>query len=80
MQMSRRSQWATEGNRKTEVAVTDQRVRASIVTTMRRLGVQVNFKATHLGAPFRLGAKTRTPPGKLIKVGCGSQALRDVEP
>ena len=59
--LSRRGQWATEGKGKTEVAVADPCVDQRIRTSMRRMGVQIKPKATHLGIPFRPSAKTQTP-------------------
>ena len=34
----------------------------AVSTSMRRMGIQVKTKAVHLGAPFRLGGKSRPPP------------------
>ena len=71
MVLSRRNQWATEGNGKTEVAVTDPTIRVAIEPPMRRLGVQMKTKSTHIGVPFRPGAKTRTPSMSLSRWAAG---------
>ena len=59
MEVSRRNQWSTFGEGKAVVAATDKRVCKAIGTTMRRLGVQVQSKAKHLGVQFQLGGRRR---------------------
>ena len=73
MVVSRRSQWATEGKGKTEVAVTDPRVHSAIKTSMRRLGIKIKSKATHLGIAFRPGARTRTPALEASRWAAGAK-------
>ena len=61
MKVSRREQWASDGAGKTVLAVNDARVKSAVTTSMRRLGIKIQGKASHLGMQFQLGARTRAP-------------------
>ena len=54
MRASRRESWMSEGHGKTALATTNVAVTRAVATSMRRLGIQVKCKASHLGVPFRL--------------------------
>ena len=63
MEVPRRGQGATEVPGKTDVAVIDPEIRASIATTMRRLGIKVRAKSVHMGGLFS-GHGQGPPHGK----------------
>ena len=44
------------------LATNHNTIARAVSTSMRRMGIQVKTKAVHLGVPFRLGGKTRSPP------------------
>ena len=61
MKVSRREQRASDGEGKTVLAVSDARVKSAVATSMRRLVIEMQGKASHLGMQFQLRARTRAP-------------------
>ena len=70
MRVSRRNQWSTEEDGKTQVVSWQKQVRNAGSTAMGRLGIRIHTKASHLGVPFRPGGTTCAPsPHRLHQMG-----------
>ena len=59
MEISRRNQWSSIGSGKSVDANACPRVRSAVSTSMRRVGIKVQSKASNLGVLFQPGARTK---------------------